>query len=135
MFNLIISCLITSNLPWFLPNFQGSYVILFFFIASDFSFTIVHIHNSASFQLCPSHFILSGTIRNCPPLFTSSASLLIQAVKNLPAMEEIQVWSLGWEDPLEKGIDTHSGLENSMDRAAWLAIVHVVTKSQSWLSD
>ena len=31
-----------------------------------------------------------------------------QMVKNLPAMQETQVWSLGWEDPLEKAMDTHS---------------------------
>ena len=33
---------------------------------------------------------------------------MAQAVKNPPAMGEIQVQSLGWEDPLEKGIATHS---------------------------
>ena len=31
-------------------------------------------------------------------------------VKNLPAMQETQVQSLGWEDPLEKGMATHSSL-------------------------
>ena len=31
-------------------------------------------------------------------------------VKNLPAMEETQVWSLGQEDPLEKGMATHSSI-------------------------
>ena len=31
-------------------------------------------------------------------------------VKNLPAMLETQVWSLGWEDPLEKGMTTHSSI-------------------------
>ena len=31
-------------------------------------------------------------------------------VKNLPAMQETQVWSLGWEDPLEKGMATHSSI-------------------------
>ena len=31
-------------------------------------------------------------------------------VKNLPAMHETQVPSLGWEDPLEKGMDTHSSI-------------------------
>ena len=34
------------------------------------------------------------------------ASLVTQVVKNLPAMQEAQVQSLGWEDPLEKGIAT-----------------------------
>ena len=36
------------------------------------------------------------------------ASLVAQKVKNLPAMQETQVQSLGWEDPLEKRMDTHS---------------------------
>ena len=31
-------------------------------------------------------------------------------VKNLPAMQETQVQSLGWEDPLEKGMATHSSI-------------------------
>ena len=38
------------------------------------------------------------------------ASLVAQLVKNLPAMLETQVQSLGWEDPLEKGTATHSSI-------------------------
>ena len=38
------------------------------------------------------------------------ASLVAQMVKNLPAMQETQVWSLGQEDPLEKGMATHSSI-------------------------
>ena len=38
------------------------------------------------------------------------ASLLAQLVKNLPAMQETWVRSLGWEDPLEKGKATHSSI-------------------------
>ena len=38
------------------------------------------------------------------------ASLVAQIVKNLPAMRETWVRSLGWEDPLEKGITTHSSI-------------------------
>ena len=38
------------------------------------------------------------------------ASLVAQLVKNPPAMWETWVWSLGWEDPLEKGKATHSGI-------------------------
>ena len=34
------------------------------------------------------------------------ASLVAQTIKNLPAMQETQVRSLGWEDPLEKGMAT-----------------------------
>ena len=38
------------------------------------------------------------------------ASLVAQVVKNLPAMYETQVWSLGWEDPLEKEMASHSSI-------------------------
>ena len=34
--------------------------------------------------------------------------MVAQVVKHLPAMQETQVRSLGWEDPLEKGMSTHS---------------------------
>ena len=37
-----------------------------------------------------------------------TASLVAQTVKNLPAMQETQVQSLGWKDPLEEGMATHS---------------------------
>ena len=42
--------------------------------------------------------------------FGAVASLIVQLVKNLPAMQESWVRSLGWEDPLEKGIATHSNI-------------------------
>ena len=38
----------------------------------------------------------------------ASYAMLAQLVKNLPAMREAQVQSLGWEDPLEKEIAIHS---------------------------
>ena len=38
------------------------------------------------------------------------ASLVAQMVKNLPAVQEIWVQSLGWEDPLEKGMATLSSI-------------------------
>ena len=38
------------------------------------------------------------------------ACLVAQTVKNLPAMQETGVQSLGWEDPLEKGRATHSSI-------------------------
>ena len=60
---------------------------------------------------------------------------MTQMVKNLPAMWETQVQSLGWEDPLEKGMATHSSrvathrcLGNAMDRGAWWATVHGVER-------
>ena len=44
------------------------------------------------------------------PLQYSWASLVAQQVKNLPAMWETWVQSLGWEDPLEKRMATHSSI-------------------------
>ena len=41
---------------------------------------------------------------------TTRASLETQRLKRLPAMWETQVWTLGWEDPLEKEMATHSSI-------------------------
>ena len=63
---------------------------------------------------------------------------MVQLVKNLPAMQETQVQSLGQEDPLEKEMATYfqdSCLENSMNGGAWWAAVHGVAKSRTRLSD
>ena len=68
----------------------------------------------------------------------SWASLVTQMAKNLPAVWETWVQSLGWEDPLEDGMETHSSILAwiiSMDRGAWQATVCGVTKSQTGLSD
>ena len=57
------------------------------------------------------------------PLQYSWASLLVQSVKNLPAMQETWIRSLGWEDPLEEGMATHSSSlarRISMDIGTWL---------------
>ena len=56
---------------------------------------------------------------------------MAQIVRNLPARQETRVLSLGWEDPLEEGMTTQSGifLENFMDRGVWQATVHGVSKS------
>ena len=61
----------------------------------------------------------------------SRASLVAQVVKNLPATQETQVQSLGWEDPLEKEMTTHSSnlaWRIPMDIGAWRATVHAVAK-------
>ena len=58
-------------------------------------------------------------------------------VKNPLAMRETWVWLLGWEDPLEEGMATHSSIlawRIPMDREAWRSAVHG-TKSQTRLSD
>ena len=56
---------------------------------------------------------------------------MAQMVKNLPAMQETQVWSLGQEDGEENGYSLqYFCLENSVDTRAWQTIVHGVTKSR-----
>ena len=53
-------------------------------------------------------------------------------VKNLSAMWETWVQSLGWADLLEEGMATHSSIltwKILMDRGAWWPTVHWVTKS------
>ena len=60
--------------------------------------------------------------------------MVAQTVKNPPAMQETWVQSLGWENPLEDGMATHSSvlaLRIPRDRGAWWAVVHGVTKGQT----
>ena len=50
------------------------------------------------------------------------ASMVAQTVRNLPAMWEIWVQSLSWEDPLEEGMTTYASIlawRTPMDREAW----------------
>ena len=66
------------------------------------------------------------------------AFTVAQMVKSLPAVWETWVQSLGWEDPLEKGMAgyplQYSCQENSMDRGAWQVTVHGITESWAPLS-
>ena len=58
--------------------------------------------------------------------------------KEFSAMQETWVASLGWEDPLEKGMATHSSIlawRISMDRGAQWGTVHGITNSWTWLSN
>ena len=67
------------------------------------------------------------------PLQYSWASLVAQLVNKSSAMQETWVQSLGWRDPLEEGMSTHSSVlawRIPMDRGAWQAIAHGVSKSQ-----
>ena len=66
------------------------------------------------------------------------SSVVAQMVRNLPAMQETQDQSLGWEDPLEEGMITHSSIlawripqteEPGGLESAGMA------KSQTWLSN
>ena len=70
-----------------------------------------------------------------PQVFTlnlpqSWASLVPQRVKNPPAMQETRVYSLSREDPLEKGMATHSSILAS-EIVAWWATVQAVAESDT----
>ena len=59
-------------------------------------------------------------------------------VKNSPAIWKTRVWSLDWENLLEKWMDTHFSIlawRIPKDRGAWWTTVHRVAKSQTRLSD
>ena len=74
------------------------------------------------------------TLRICYVPGTILASLVVQAVRSLPSVQKIPV--LGREDPLEKGMATHSSI--LAWRIPWTeewASVHGVTKSRTRLSD
>ena len=63
---------------------------------------------------------------------------MAQLVKNSPAMWETWVQSLGWEDPLEEGMATHSNIlawRIPIDRRVWWATVHGVAEGWTRLSD
>ena len=70
-------------------------------------------------------------------LLYSWTSLVAQRVKNLPTMQETWIQSLGWEDPLDKGMAIHSSMlawRIPYRGASW-AIVHRAANSQTQLSD
>ena len=63
---------------------------------------------------------------------------MAQMVKNPPAMLETWAQSLGWEDPLEEGMATHTSILTwrvPMDRGARQATVHGVAKIKTRQSD
>ena len=55
--------------------------------------------------ITPGHLLIDVPLHSC-----REASLVTQMVKNPLAMQETRVRSLGWEDPLEKGMATHSSI-------------------------
>ena len=76
--------------------------------------------------MIPELGVSAGERIGCP-LQYSWASLMAQLVKNPPTMQKTWVQSLGWEDPLEEGMATHSSIlawRIPMDRGAWRATVH-----------
>ena len=70
--------------------------------------SLTAINIKALLSLYPTHLIFSLSFSS--KHLKISLGMVAQMVKNLPAMLETQVQSLGWEDPLEKGMATHSSI-------------------------
>ena len=63
--------------------------------------------------------------------------MLAQTVENLPAVQEAQIQAPGWEEPLEKGMATHSSIlawRIPLTEESSGLLVHGVSKSQTQLS-
>ena len=97
-----------------------------------------------TFRLLPcSSYVNSAVMNNgihvsLSILVSSRASPLAQRLKRLPGMRETRVRSLGWEDPLEKEMATHSS--TLAWRIPWREkpgrlLVHGVAKSWTWLGN
>ena len=56
------------------------------------------------------HTYIQTHIYVCIYTHIYGAFLVAQMVKNLPAMQETWIQSLGWDDPMEKGMATHSSI-------------------------
>ena len=93
-----------------------------------------HSMKSRQWGCCPVDWKVESIILWLTLLANNRASLVAQSAKNLPAVGDTWVLSLGREDPLEEGNPLqYSCLENSKGRGAWYAIVHGVAKSQTRL--
>ena len=82
------------------------------------------------------HYFRSNSVKykheKVPDYVGPLASLVAQTIKNLPAVRETSVQSLGWEYSLAEGMVTLSSIlawRDPMDRGAWWATAHVAAKS------
>ena len=94
---------------FFLPFIPSVTLSLFFSLSSSFSLSPLLPSRFISLSLPPS-LLPSFLPFSLPSLFVRNNTPVAQTVKNLPPMWETQVRSLGLEDPLEKGMATHSSI-------------------------
>ena len=94
-------------LPFFRQLHNSVFPKLFIFLSKEL-FQVPFTVSREQYLLELFHFPKGPYNRGLPS--NPRASLVAQTVKNLPAMQETQVRSLCWEDPLEKGMATHSSI-------------------------
>ena len=116
-FESIMSCFTSPpTRPWLCPEKVVSYLTFFslvlwaYFIWHNyFNKEFFHVaQNSNHNKKVQVKILVSHQVADF--IVSYWASLVAQLVKNPPAMWETWVWSLGWEDPLEKGKATHSSI-------------------------
>ena len=122
-------------------NLSSVYLVFHFWVFFRL-LSFSHLYWSVMFQqMIPYQNLISVEEVNLYPYIRESfisvygttwASLVAQIVTNLPEIQETWVWSLVWEDPLEKGKVTHSCI--LAWRIPWTT-VHGVTKSRTQLND
>ena len=74
------------------------------------NFSLLYIYNPSWTPSLPFSTAAHSSVVNCVHPPSHQDSLIAQLVKNPLAVWETWVWSLGWEDPLEKGKATHSSI-------------------------
>ena len=82
------------------------YTLSYFTLNTNFGYILRMIH----WEINPNDSNFSAILLSYLHCLPVSASLVAQSIKNLPAVQETRVRSLGWEDPLVKEMATHSSI-------------------------
>ena len=98
---------------------------------------IPSVHSTRQVTITSLHHCYTRPTYPAPPALQSAFTESVgfpggSAIKNLPAMQEMQVQSLSREDPLEEELATHSSIlawRIPVDRGAWWAAVRMVKES------
>ena len=117
LLTVLHSALVSMYKP--ILTFKGHFLHLIFFLVNKLGLFSISVFPSFffffwnQFQICLFSVFYSFLLKKQKSkklLFCIGYSLVAQMIKNPPAMRESWVKSLGWEDPLEKGMATHSTL-------------------------
>jgi len=102
-----------GTLEWAGISFSLTYTASMFFPACEFSSNDLwcsEFFNAANFKNFKVWGFFLSSYCSLNPQCHKRDLLVAQTVKTLPVMQETRVRSLGWEDPLEKGMATHSSI-------------------------
>ena len=92
------------SIKWKTPEIHNSQVYVM-----ELCTTLGSTIKSPAVPFCPEEEVNHSFVRHILPI-SRFVALVVQTVKNPPAMQETWVWTLGWEEYLEKGVATHSSI-------------------------